>query len=45
MNYKPWIAGVELDLDTIRDHDVKIIGHELRGYMTDMKSIAESSSA
>jgi ketol-acid reductoisomerase len=31
--------------DAIRDHDVEIIGHELRGYMTDMKSIAESSNA
>jgi ketol-acid reductoisomerase len=30
--------------DAIRDHDVEIIGHELRGYMTDMKSIAESSN-
>ena len=31
--------------DAIRDHDVEIIGHKLRGYMTDMKSIAESSNA
>ena len=27
--------------DAIRDHDVEIIGHELRGYMTDMKRIVE----
>ncbi|MDA9592860.1 ketol-acid reductoisomerase [Porticoccaceae bacterium] len=31
--------------DAIRDHDVEIIGHELRGYMTDMKRIVESASA
>jgi ketol-acid reductoisomerase len=29
--------------DAIRDHDVEIIGHELRGYMTDMKRIVENS--
>jgi ketol-acid reductoisomerase len=28
--------------DAIRDHDVEIIGHELRGYMTDMKRIVEA---
>ncbi len=31
--------------DAIRDHDVEIIGHELRGYMTDMKRIVESANA
>ena len=31
--------------NAIRDHDVEIIGHELRGYMTDMKRIVESSNA
>jgi ketol-acid reductoisomerase len=31
--------------DAIRDHDVEIIGHELRGYMTDMKRIVESDNA
>ena len=31
--------------DAIRDHDVEIIGHELRGYMTDMKRIVESTNA
>jgi ketol-acid reductoisomerase len=30
--------------DAIRDHDVEIIGHELRGYMTDMKRIVESAN-
>ena len=30
--------------DVIRDHDVEIIGHELRGYMTDMKRIVESAN-
>ena len=29
--------------DAIRDHDVEIIGHELRGYMTDMKRIVENA--
>ena len=31
--------------DAIRDHDVEIIGHELRGYMTDMKRIVETANA
>jgi ketol-acid reductoisomerase len=31
--------------DAIRNHDVEIIGHELRGYMTDMKRIVESANA
>ena len=31
--------------DAIRDHDVELIGHELRGYMTDMKRIVESANA
>ena len=30
--------------DAIRDHDVEIIGHELRGYMTDMKRIVETAN-
>jgi len=30
--------------DAIRDHDVEIIGHELRGYMTDMKRRIVSES-
>ena len=30
--------------DAIRDHDVELIGHELRGYMTDMKRIVESAN-
>ena len=29
--------------DAIRDHDVELIGHELRGYMTDMKRIVENA--
>ena len=31
--------------DAIRDHDVELIGHELRGYMTDMKRIIETENA